>query len=356
MSTPTILFLDTTAFDQNQYNFGSTEFEALLSAAKERRLTLLLPDPTERELNRHIEEKARAIEGPLNKARKEAPFVAKLRGWPDTAKMEEVVQSLIAQTKRELKDFLDQLAVERLDYQDISLNQIMSWYDKKSPPFSEKKPKEFPDAFAIASVFEYAEKTKKNVAVISADQDMAKACGHQIEVVHYPSITSYLDASLAAYATIENLKELAKREGIVGLKQKIQDEFRDLSFVHFEDDGAEIQDITVFEIRFDRYRIVNIGNKECLFVVDAKVEYSAFVSMDDPDSMVHDSSEGIHFALHHLSGNVNEASDIKVAVKCRLSADSSRVEEITGFKFIYDVIEVSGRPTEMDDGDDDEDY
>lgn len=58
MSVPTAVFLDTSVFDGQSYNFSSTAFSTFLPACRSRQLKLLLPDPTEREIKRHMAEKA----------------------------------------------------------------------------------------------------------------------------------------------------------------------------------------------------------------------------------------------------------------------------------------------------------
>ena len=57
MSIPTAVFLDTSVLDSQQYNFQSTAFSTFVPACAARSIRLLLPDPTEREIKRHIKER-----------------------------------------------------------------------------------------------------------------------------------------------------------------------------------------------------------------------------------------------------------------------------------------------------------
>jgi len=56
MSIPSVIFIDTSIFDRQAYNFGSLAIEAFVKATTDLKITLLLPDPTEREIRRNIEE------------------------------------------------------------------------------------------------------------------------------------------------------------------------------------------------------------------------------------------------------------------------------------------------------------
>ena len=55
MSIPTAVFLDTSILDGQQYNFESTALSTFGPVCKERGLTLLLPEPTEKEIERQHE-------------------------------------------------------------------------------------------------------------------------------------------------------------------------------------------------------------------------------------------------------------------------------------------------------------
>jgi hypothetical protein len=76
----------------------------------------------------------------------------------------------------EWRSFLKQFTVVELGYEGIRLETVMSWYENIRAPFGEgKKRKEFPDAFAIASLAEFAERTETYVAVVSEDNDFKSA-------------------------------------------------------------------------------------------------------------------------------------------------------------------------------------
>jgi hypothetical protein len=58
MPCPKNVFIDTCIFDGQAYNFASSVFASFSEAAKGKQLTLLLPDPTEREIRKHIHSNA----------------------------------------------------------------------------------------------------------------------------------------------------------------------------------------------------------------------------------------------------------------------------------------------------------
>jgi hypothetical protein len=177
MSLPTAVFLDTSILDAQQYNFASTAVSTFVATCQKRNVTLLvLPDPTEREIRRHIAERSDEALQALKKARTQAPFLAKWKGFPaepspDSTKWEgEFVAEM------EWKAFLTKFTVTRLGYDGLDMRQVMRWYDQQEAPFSSAKRKEFPDAISIALLDVYAQKQSSYVAVISADRDFERAC------------------------------------------------------------------------------------------------------------------------------------------------------------------------------------
>ena len=82
MSLPSAVFLDTSVFAGQQYNFSSTAIASFIPVAKKHALTLLLPDPTEREIVRQIRERSKEALKALDEARRRAPFLAKWKHFP----------------------------------------------------------------------------------------------------------------------------------------------------------------------------------------------------------------------------------------------------------------------------------
>src|SRR5712692_8192902 len=162
MSLPTAFFLDTSVLDGQQYNFASTAFTSFVPVARERKLLLLLPDPTKREVMRHIAERSTAALEALEDARRRAPFLSKWKHFPKPPENKWTTDWEVKRVAtEEWESFLKQFSVKELAYEGVALNTVMNWYEKARPPFgSGKKRKEFPDAFAIAALAGYAQQTK----------------------------------------------------------------------------------------------------------------------------------------------------------------------------------------------------
>jgi hypothetical protein len=174
---PTTIFIDTQIFDSIQYNFKGGSAKGFLSAISDHDIILLLPDPTRREIERHIRElSSRAIQS-LKLAQKTNSCLRMLDGWPLTdSKPDSLKAALAAKIQADLSKFLKEFTVEGLDYSGVSLSEVMNWRDELAPPFSESKISEYPDAFTLSILRHYSKSKNENVAVISGDRDFKRAC------------------------------------------------------------------------------------------------------------------------------------------------------------------------------------
>ena len=69
-----------------------------------------------------------------------------------------------------------------------NLDDVVDWYFEIRPPFSEGKPKEFPDALIISALDQYHKQHHANIAVISADGDFSKACAMKNYFLHFANL------------------------------------------------------------------------------------------------------------------------------------------------------------------------
>jgi len=152
MPCPQNIFLDTCIFDGQAYNFNSAAFLSFSDAAQGKELKLLLPDPTEREIRKHITRNARAALTALREAKRKAPFVSKWNRWPKEQSewtSEYEIRDL-ATAELDLFFSQSQFRLVKLGYEDVRLPEIMDWYQGVRPPFGQEKgkQKEFPDALS----------------------------------------------------------------------------------------------------------------------------------------------------------------------------------------------------------------
>jgi hypothetical protein len=346
MSVPSVIFIDTSIFDEQRYNFQSAAITAFVESLKAVSPTLLLPDPTEREITRHIDEQVDAARKIVGDAKRRAPILAMWPGWPATFDAHDIRWQLRRFAHEQWDAFLKHFNVQRLGYDDVNLPRIMNWYEFKRAPFGPgKKSKEFPDAIAVDAIASYAAKNDAAICIVSKDPDFKNASTHYSGFMHFSSLPALTEAILSGDTRVAALRSLLG-SNLDPIVKKIKEAFPDCSFYPEDDPMGDVEDVTVDEVAILDFNVIAVGECESRIAFDARVSYSASVSLDDPDSLVGDSEDG-YFALRRLSGTVSDSTEMSGVAKLLLEAADRSVLEVVHLEFDGNDVCVSGAP---DDG------
>jgi len=292
MSIVTHIFLDTSIFDGQQYNFSSATLASFVGAADDLGVWLVLPDPTEREVRRHISDRSRDAMRALNEAYRKAPFLSKWRHFQNRLSNRDELLEVTRIALSEWADFVGQLKVIRLGYDRIDMPMIMDWYDKASAPFGTgKKRKEFPDAFAIAMLASYAKSEGIRIGVVSLDPDFKAACENFSSLVYFESLPHLTESLLSNPSRV-----LAIKAAIVADLEKLESRLLayPFSFYYF-DDNFELEDSRVSRVAILGIAIVAaVDDDVWTLTFEATVESEHVVHLQewfDPEYARYDEEE-----------------------------------------------------------------
>ena len=191
---PLNVTIDTNIFEANKFDFGTDSTMSLLvKNVQNGKIKLVLSNIVISEVEKHI---CRCVDKVCGKARKlrqeyldilPEQYLADIGMGiyvqiPDKKTIHQSAKDVFAK-------FLEDCKVERLDTGSINLEEILEDYFAVRPPFenSEKKKKEFPDAFI-------AEEIKKRfggdeiVAIVSQDNGFKKACTNSKNHLFFSSL------------------------------------------------------------------------------------------------------------------------------------------------------------------------
>jgi hypothetical protein len=346
MSVPTAIFIDTSVLDEQNYNFSSSATSAFLELVKDQELILLLPDPTRREIERHIEDRSQEVIKVLEQAKRKAPFLKKWKAWPVKSGDLSLVYELHKIANDEWNSFLGHFKVENLDYDGVALEEVMNWYDDQRAPFGAgRKRKEFPDAFSLAALLAYVRKNIVSVAVVSKDKGFERACEFYSELLYFPSLPTLTEAMLLEVRRVEKVKEVIENDPSL-IVEEIKENFLSLGFYHTEDYEADIDDVEVDDVTISKVTVVHIGGNEVTIAFESKVDYSAYVRMDDHSTASIDSSEDWYMVWEEYRGTVQDQAEISGIAKCSVSSDWKTVKEVVMFEIQEDDITVEAMPEE----------
>ncbi|HUW49017.1 MAG TPA: PIN domain-containing protein [Patescibacteria group bacterium] len=284
MAIPRHIFIDTSVLDGCSYNFESAAVQPIIDVASKTPLTLLLPEPTEREIRRHIKGRSDEVFAALRKAQHRAPFLKKWKDWPLKGKHDFwLTYSLNEIATKELDTFLALFQVVKLDTSYIDVGDVMEWHDKGTAPFGKgSKKAEFPDAFALSSLLSFAKKEDQAVAIISADGDFQNASGLHDCLFYYPTLAAYVESLLMSDEHVKKVRDILDTN-VDMIAEGIREEFVSLAFYPTDDESAELDNVEVDDVDFSELNIVGMGEKEVSVAFQADVGFSIDAKLDETD-------------------------------------------------------------------------
>ncbi|MBC7368614.1 MAG: DUF4935 domain-containing protein [Undibacterium sp.] len=195
--TPLTLYIDTEVFKRNDLRFSTKEFQALISEFRPQALRILVPLMMERELKRHFSRRAKECAKHIKDALNKHPFdtlSTKIALSPA-----QIEADCEAELNSQWEKFKSHFKAESLPLAG-DMETISHWYFSEIAPFSEKKPREFPDAFILSAIDDYQKKNKVRIAVVGHDGDFIKACTSRKHLVHFSRIEDYISKIKSALA------------------------------------------------------------------------------------------------------------------------------------------------------------
>jgi hypothetical protein len=332
MSLPSAVLLDTSVLAGQQYNFGSVAMSSFVPAAAAKKIVLLLPAPTEQEILNQIDERSKEALQALETAKRKAPFLEKWEHFPKVRPDAASSWQVTRHAQKEWRAFLKRFELQRLGYEGVNLAEIMKWYGQILPPFREgKKRKEFPDAFSIAIVSDWAKKHATAVAVVSEDSDFQLACERFPSLLYFRSLPELTELLLTPDGDVTALRA-AVLSSTDALDEAILEAARELPAIHddFEYDIVESEILTAHSIDV---RIVAIGRRECTLVFEAAVEGQYDLKWTGYDHERDEESEE--------QGTIIESFHVSGTAKAQLDAKTSSISAITYVSINDNFLEVT---------------
>lgn len=342
MDKPTdIVFLDTSIYVRQQFNFSSTPLASMAKAAKTRSLSVVIPEVTEREIKRKITEIAENAAHAIDEVARKHSHTKYLEGSDILSQETSIHISKLKQVlNAQFDEFINHFSVDRLSLSDVSLSEVVDWYFKIQPPFAEgKKSKEFPDAFVVSSLDAYCSKTGNKVAVISTDNDFESASAKRDHFEYFKSISAYLEAMQQCVDQVDRIHDLLKSK-IADLKNIIKEHYEEMLFIIEQDWQGDVEDILAENISINNMNVIEIENRTVTITGEAQLDYSAELSYDDYSTATYDSSEGDVFIHHRIHQSINDSVACSFTIIFQSDQDWTDIREMTIKEFNPSHIEI----------------
>ena len=243
---PLNVTIDTNVFEANKFDFGTDSTMSLLvKNIQKGKIKLVLSNIVISEVEKHI---CQCVDDVCRKARslrKKYLDILSEQYLVDIG-MGVYVQipdkdTIHRNAKKAFAKFLEDCKVERLDTSSINLEKILEDYFAVRPPFenSEKKRKEFPDAF-IAEEIRNRFGNDETVAIVSQDNGFKKACTDSKNHLFFSSLGDLFNMLSKNEEEYTAALELIKRNNdsiIQTVKEMIDDSCVEVRGLSYDRDG-----------------------------------------------------------------------------------------------------------------------
>lgn len=243
---PLNITIDTNVFEANKFDFGTDSTMSLLvKNVQNGKIKLVLSNIVISEVEKHICQSVDDVCGKARKLRKEyldllpEQYLADIGMGiyvqiPDKKTIHQSAKDVFAR-------FLEDCKVERLDTGSINLEEIIEDYFAVRPPFenSEKKRKEFPDAF-IAEEIRKRFGSDETVAIVSQDNGFKKACTDSSNHLFFSSLGDLFNALSKNEEEYTDALKLIKSNNdsiIKTIKRMIDDSCVEVHGLSYDRDG-----------------------------------------------------------------------------------------------------------------------
>jgi hypothetical protein len=322
--------IDTQVFVATGYGFSSKSFQSLKSHFASGRLNLVMTDITVREVHARIKQSvAEELVGQrsfINNA--SALFnssIPEVKICVTKLDPQVVAKNLCDQ----FDAFLQEAKATIIETKDLPPGDVLAKYFAGDPPFgdAENKRHEFPDAFSIQALAEWAEGKDLKMFVVSRDKHFQDACAECPHFLPKKTLIEVLDhvasddAQLARFVRAETMKRIA------AIRTEVKKEFEDRYYwVEDEDGDAEVR-ITKLT-RSQEPEIIEIDKEEAVLQLTFDALYSANLSYDDSSTASYD--EGTLVYVEHKKEDVEREQELVVEVRVAYEQGDSDSFEITG--------------------------
>ncbi len=312
-----VVFIDTSVFKANNYFSATSKINKLAELASKGRISIVLTSITKAEIIKHL---TRDIENARKSVRKKDNDVLRnIKGTDDYFSAldnidaeKTAIEMVNAFVKR------SEAYVIGLEYcKDIE--GIFKKYFKQEFPFSEKKQKEFPDAFSLAALEGYNRSRQYKMVVLSTDPDMQNYESDELYAVDFKKyISEKMSEDVDLSSLYEELNGNSDR-----LKDKLESEILDylddVSLYYDKIQNGDIHYVSVYDVRVDFNAddvYINESNDETIvFELEIHVNYRVGISYDDYTNATYDNEDKEWYGTEDTHEDFDESGSTVVCMK-----------------------------------------
>jgi len=310
-------------------NFQHSALKAFQALCGGGRLFHITTTVVKHEVESQITESIHEALCSLKMFRRKARVLTGIRNEATQALFSEIDDGHVLKDSLEVfAEFLRSTKANVLQLSGVDPESVLNRYFSRRPPFGDgKKKAEFPDAFSLSALEQYAEEQNVKIYVVSRDQDLGHACAGHKYLVSIDSLERLLDTYNAHESALSGLLKKFIGENQVVLKEKIVERMEEAGAIN---EGAwEDSEVETFRVNVaDLYEpaVVNMREESAVVAIDFDAEIEATVRGPDWDAREYD-SEDRSFSFGSKSKHCLDAGGFTAEVELAFKYSDGKIED-----------------------------
>jgi predicted nucleic acid-binding protein len=332
------VFVDTSVFIGKNYQYEHPSFIALKEAVSAGRANLLITDITIEEVTAHIDNDVSESSQALKKVRSAAKILRNIATPNNSAIFIDIDRKSVSEElNKQFRQFLTDARAAIVPVSEANTRFVFDCYFKRAAPFGEgKKKSEFPDAFALSALNEWAKSMQEDVFVVSQDSDMK---GVEVDFPRLSTLRSLEDFLGKVTSYFEELAPLAKKlleENLSHIANTLEEKFQGLGFVLTDQDG-DVNDTKVTKVGEISAYLISLTTDsngepaEARFELTTTIEYKADVSYDNLETASYDSEDKVLIPWETVERTVERSETIQADLRFTFNTTEPHSLEIKEF-------------------------
>lgn len=295
----------------------------------------MITDITVEEVKVHIDSGVSESLQALKKVRGPIKILRNIADLSDSVIFNDIDRASVREELyKQFEQFLTDTNAIIVSVSEANTRSVFDCYFKRAAPFGEgKKKSEFPDAFALSALNEWAESNQEVVFIASQDSDMNGIEVNFPRLFTLSSLEVFLDKVTSYF---EKLAPLAQQllENNFGLITNILEErFNLLGFILSDQDG-DVNETRVIDIgEISAYLIslttsLNGESAEVRFELTTTISYEADVSYENLETASYDSEDKVYILWETVERTVESSEIVQADLKFTLNMTDPRNLEI----------------------------
>jgi len=315
-----LVYIDSSIFIEKNFFFAGTSLGALAKWAKSKKIQIILTDITINEARSNIKKNVEKAVQSIRKFRNQAMILRNLKQDSITSIFSDLDnQGYEKEINSQFDDFISECLVEIISINEVDIDNIFNLYFDKKPPFgSGKKRNEFPDAFIMAGLNDWAEQEGKPIYIVSKDKDMEEGVSSFKHLHYVDSLESYLDIVALHYEVLGPLSTRLLKENINKIKELIEERFSYFGF-YLEDQDGDVLDVEVIDVEDPEEYLISVESGYAKFELTTEVHYEAEIEYDDLETATYDSEDKVLIPWRKIEKTVNHSEIIQADIQFSFS-------------------------------------